>query len=90
MVSYLITVCNEYEELARLLKSIFPKDGDEVVIQYDTNQVTSEVLEVIERYVEINSDTIVHGESFDGDFAKYKNIANSVPVPESFLQMTVS
>jgi len=78
MISYLITVCNEHEELDRLLKSIFPKDEDEVVIQYDTNQVTSEVLEVIERYVELNSDTIVHGESFDGDFSKYKNIANSL------------
>lgn len=78
MISYLITVCNEHIELDRLLKSIFPKDEDEVVIQYDTNKVTSEVLEVMEKYVEFNSDTIVHGESFDGDFAKYKNIANSL------------
>lgn len=78
MISYLITVCNEHLELDILLKSIIKKYGDEVIIQYDMNRVTSEVLGVIERYVELNPYTRVHGESFNGDFAKYKNIANSL------------
>jgi len=79
MISYLITVCNEHKELDRLLKSIITKDEDEVVIQYDISNVTPEVLETIETYVEsINHHSVVHGESFNGDFAKYKNIANSL------------
>ena len=51
-ISYAVTVCNEHEELDRLLliliKSI--RKEDEIVVQCDEDNTTKEVLEVLEMH----------------------------------------
>jgi len=53
-ISYGLTVCNEHVELENLIKHIDPylKDGDEIVVVYDNNRITTEVYEVLEKYSE--------------------------------------
>ena len=68
MISWAITACNEHEELKRLLEQIesIKKDGDEIIIQLDTN-FTEEVKKVTSKYNPIIT-------SLKGDFANFKNI----------------
>jgi len=51
-ISYGITVCNEHEELQHLIEFISPliNKEDEIVIVYDENRVTEEVLDVIDHH----------------------------------------
>ena len=53
-ISYGITVCNEARELQHLIEFIHPlKDiEDEIVVVYDDNRVTGEVLDVLEHHHE--------------------------------------
>lgn len=71
MISYTITVCNEHEELERLLQTLtkYAKDSDEIVIQTDTYNTTDEVRAVIGRH----SNLIVTDHPLNGDFATFKN-----------------
>lgn len=52
MFSFAITVCNEHEELKRLLKQLseFISPDDELVIQGDQGKVTNEVISVLHPY----------------------------------------
>jgi len=51
-ISFAITVCNEAAELKRLLNQLNPCaiEGDEVVIQVDTENTTQSVLDIISDY----------------------------------------
>ena len=51
-ISYGLTVCNEHEELKNLIEYLFKRidSEDEIVVVYDQNRVTPEVLKVIEDY----------------------------------------
>ncbi len=70
-ISYAITVCNEHEELARLL--LFLQDKlraeDEIVIQYDEDAVTIDVLDTINAL----GYAFPIGFSLNKDFATFKN-----------------
>jgi hypothetical protein len=85
MISYLITVCDEHIELDRLLKSMYlSNEKDEIVVIYDANRVTNEVMDVLTNYVPptTNTDSTYVNYSyfpydFRGDFASYKNFGNS-------------
>ena len=48
-ISYAITVCNELEEITKLLNflQLHIRKEDEIVIQYDESSVTSEVMEYL-------------------------------------------
>ena len=48
-ISYGITVCNEARELQHLIEFIHPllDKEDEIVVVYDDNRVTGEVLDVL-------------------------------------------
>ena len=48
-ISYAITVCNELDEITKLLNflQLNIRKEDEIVIQYDESSVTSEVKEYI-------------------------------------------
>lgn len=48
-ISYAITVCNELEEITKLVDFLSTKINkeDEIVIQYDEQSVTPEVLEYL-------------------------------------------
>lgn len=71
-ISYAVTVCNEHEELDRLLliliKSI--RKEDEIVVQCDKDNTTKEVLEVLEMHEDIVK---VVKFSLNKDFASFKN-----------------
>lgn len=76
-ISYAVTVCNELEEIKRLLDFLADKkrDTDEIVIQFDNGSGSEHVKEYIEDFV------IEHAESnvsvcyfpLDNNFAAFKN-----------------
>ena len=52
MISYTVTACDEDKELNKLLNflRVNIKDGDEVIIQLDSTNVTDEVRKVTTSY----------------------------------------
>jgi glycosyltransferase involved in cell wall biosynthesis len=72
-ISFAITVCNEHEELNRLLSQLSDRmrKVDEVVVQYDKDRVTDEVFRVLDDYYNVISHIVSF--SLNGDFSKFKN-----------------
>lgn len=75
MISYTITVCNEAQELDRLLTLLGDNisDEDEIVIQMDSMVVTSAVRNVIDSYQDKLKNLKVIEFPLDKDFARFKN-----------------
>ena len=75
-ISYGITVCNEADELQHLIEFIHPlKDiEDEIVVVYDDNRVTGEVLDVLEHHQE---KVRAFPFDFQQNFLENKNYMNS-------------
>lgn len=75
-ISYGLTVCNEHTELEDLITflSKYPKDVDEIVIVYDQNRVTHEVLDIIEKY---KDSCVAYPFNFKQNFLENKNYLNS-------------
>lgn len=73
-ISYAITVCNEIEELTKLLNFLQNtiREEDEIVIQYDEQSVTQDVLEYLDIMKKMHGYTIV-GFPLNKDFATFKN-----------------
>ena len=73
-ISYAITVCNETEEITKLLNylQLHIRNEDEIVIQYDEQSVTPEVLEYLNLQKMIHNYTII-GFPLNKDFASFKN-----------------
>ena len=73
-ISYAITVCNEIEELTKLLNFLQNtiREEDEIVIQYDEQSVTQDVLEYFDIMKKMHGYTIV-GFPLNKDFATFKN-----------------
>ena len=71
-ISYAIPVCNEHLELDRLLAQLTQAKGqeDEIVIQCDQGNTTSEVFQVLDKY---NSHIKVVMFPLKGNFAAFKN-----------------
>ena len=72
-ISYAITVCNELEEVKRLVNFLLSnkRKADEIVILYDTNG-SIEVYDYVDNVDEIE-DVFVIKDSFTGHFADWKN-----------------
>jgi len=70
-ISYAIPVCNEYKEIEYLLKYLtkHKKEQDEIVVQCDQGNTTSEVYDVLKQYPDIK----VIEFALNGDFATFKN-----------------
>jgi len=72
-ISYAITACNEHIELDRLLQQLteYIRPEDEIVVQIDSMNTTTEVMAVLAKY----HDKINNSISFTlmGDFASFKN-----------------
>ncbi len=72
-ISYAITACNEHDELYRLLLQLTThiRPEDEIVVQIDSMNATTEVMAVLATY----HDKIHNSISFSlmGDFASFKN-----------------
>ena len=73
-ISYAITVCNELEEIQKLLNflQVRIREEDEIVIQYDEQSVTDEVMEYLTLMEKMHKYTIV-GFSLNKDFGSFKN-----------------
>lgn len=85
-ISYGITVCNEAEELQVLIKFLHPliDKEDEIVIVYDNNRVTGEVLDVIDHH---NDKVAAYPFDFKQNFLENKNYMNSKCVGDYIFQI---
>ena len=75
-ISYGLTVCDEHKEIENLIGFLLKRinQEDEVVVVYDQNRVTEEVLEVLES----NQDSIAsYPFNFQQNFLENKNFMNS-------------
>lgn len=75
-LSYGLTVCNEHQELKDLLEYLIKRIDveDEIIIVYDQNRVTDEVMEVLDEYEE---ETSSYPFDFKQNFLENKNFMNS-------------
>jgi hypothetical protein len=75
-ITYAITVCNELDEITKLvdfLKDKIQKD-DEILIQYDADSATDSVISYLKIISQLhNSNIKVISYPLGGDFASYKN-----------------
>jgi hypothetical protein len=75
-ITYAITVCNELEEITKLidfLKDKIEKD-DEILIQYDEDSATEPIISYLKIISQLhNSNIKVISFPLNGDFASYKN-----------------
>ena len=79
-ISYAITVCNEHKELKKLLAFLFEykRKQDEIVVQYDKDNTTKKVWDVIEKFEnKPAAEYVTTGYALNKNFAEYKNKLNS-------------
>jgi len=75
-ITYAITVCNELNEITNLVNFLHPRieKNDEILIQYDEDSVTKEVMDYLNILSQLHTTQIkVIGFPLNGDFASYKN-----------------
>jgi glycosyltransferase involved in cell wall biosynthesis len=74
-ISYAITVCNEIEEITKLINLLQTniRKEDEIVIQYDETSVTDEVKEYVTLMDSMHENHKVIGFPLNKDFATFKN-----------------
>jgi len=76
-ISYAITVCNEVEEIKRLLSFLlqYKREEDEIVVLMD-GKGPDEIWEYLKS---IGKDTtLIHKDKFNNDFSEWKNQLNSL------------
>lgn len=78
-ISFAITVCNELEEIKRLIPFLLENKRveDEIVILYDEKNGNPEVIEFLLPYNKLPNVQTWRGFEFDGNFADWKNKLNS-------------
>lgn len=74
-ITYAITVCNELKELTKLLNFLQPKlkEEDEILIQYDEENTTNEVIDYLGIVSQLHSNHKVISFPLNNDFASFKN-----------------
>jgi glycosyltransferase involved in cell wall biosynthesis len=74
-ISYAIPVCNEWKEIKYLMDYLFKhkREQDEIVVQCDKGNTTSEVYGVLKHYSEFNMPYKLIEFPLNGDFAAFKN-----------------
>lgn len=74
-VTYAITVCNEIEELTKLVDFLHPriKKDDEILIQYDTDSSTNQIIDYLNIISKLHSNIRVINFPLNKDFASFKN-----------------
>lgn len=74
-ITYAITVCNELEEITRLLNFLQPKvnGDDEILVQYDSGSVTKAVKDYLEVISQLHKNIKVISFPLNNDFASFKN-----------------
>jgi glycosyltransferase involved in cell wall biosynthesis len=74
-VTYAITVCNEIEEITRLVNFLHPRiqSDDEILIQYDEGGITNEVKDYLSIVNTLHQNINVIGFPLNDNFASFKN-----------------
>ena len=74
-VTYAITVCNEINEITKLINFLHPRiqSEDEILIQYDEGGVTDDVRGYLRIINDLHDNVNVIGFPLNKDFASYKN-----------------
>jgi len=74
-ISYGLTVCNEHEEIKNLIEFIIDRKQpeDEIIVVYDQNRVTDEVMNILKNYISVDS----YPFDFQQNFLDNKNFLNS-------------
>ena len=74
-VTYAITVCNEINEITKLINFLHPRiqSDDEILIQYDEGGVTDDVMGYLRIINDLHDNVNVIGFPLNKDFASYKN-----------------
>jgi hypothetical protein len=86
-ISYAITVCNELEEIKKLLSLLntYIDDNDEIVILCDISQIDLHLEDII---ASISKNNIkLYKDKFSKDFASWKNQLNSLCSKEYIFQI---
>ncbi len=78
-ISFAITVCNELEEIKRLLPFLLENKRieDEIVILFDEKNGDSRILEFLLGYNNLPNVQTWRGQDFENNFAEWKNKLNS-------------
>lgn len=86
-ISYGLTVCNEHEEINTLLNYLdnHIDDEDEIVVVYDKNRVTDEVMTVLNGFVRNNYKHYPF--DFKQNFLENKNFMNSMCTGDYIFQI---
>ena len=73
-ISYAITVCNEFEEIQKLVNFLLlnKREEDEIIILFDYNNGTTEVLDFLKEK-SVGEKIIFYKERFSNHFADWKN-----------------
>lgn len=73
-ISYAITVCNELEEVKRLVNFLLSnkRKEDEIVVLADSPKMSQELQDTLRKYFSLNQILLVESE-FEGHFADWKN-----------------
>jgi Glycosyl transferase family 2 len=73
-ISYAITVCNEFEEIQRLLEVLlkYKRSQDEVVILFDSKNGDTRIEEYLRTH-SVNGEFAWHAAEFENHFADWKN-----------------
>ena len=74
-ITYAITVCNELDEITRLVNFLHPRiqKEDEILIQYDTNGATEQVINYLRIVGELHHNINIINFPLNKDFATFKN-----------------
>lgn len=74
-ISYGLTVCDEHEEIKNLIEFItdHKQPEDEIIVVYDQNRVTNEVMDVLKSHISVDS----YPFNFQQNFLDNKNFLNS-------------
>jgi len=75
-ITYAVTVCNELEEITKLINFLHPrlKKEDEILIQYDETSVTDAVKQYLQIISQLHPNEIrVISYPLNNDFASFKN-----------------
>ena len=75
-ISYAITVCNELQEIQRLLDFLikYKQENDEIVVLLDTTKADDEIVSILRHYERYYDNHItLWQDKFQGHFADWKN-----------------
>lgn len=74
-ITYAVTVCNEIEEITKLINFLHPRiqKEDEILIQYDLDGATEDVVNYLRIIGELHQNVNIISFPLNKDFASFKN-----------------